>query len=349
MTASDPSFIPLADVAAGSAWLSPIAADDVEAVFQICQDPDIQRWTTLPSPYQRSDAVAFAADSQPLAWADLAAGRWSGPLASVGLSWGIRLGPDQPRPGLAGVIGLKWRQDGVWEIGWWLDRAARGLGLMTAAARAVLPVAFDPAGPIRADQIQWRARVGNQASRAVAERAGFRYAGRTVADHGDGSPLWSASLRAGQPIGPVTPWALPEPKIRVFEPADGEAVVALWRSCGLTRPWNDPHRDIARKSQLQPELFLVALADDQVVGSAMAGYDGHRGWIHYLAVAPAWRHQGLGRALMARVEDLLTDLGCPKAQLMVRADNSQVQAFYAALGYQPAPVVTLGRRLIPDV
>ncbi|MDR1213917.1 MAG: GNAT family acetyltransferase [Propionibacteriaceae bacterium] len=348
MTPSDPIFLPLAGVAAGSAWLSPITADDVAAVFQICQDPDIQRWTTLPSPYQRSDALSFAADSQPQAWADLAAGRWDGPLASVGLSWGIRLGPGLPKDGLAGVIGLKWRRSGVWEIGWWLDPAARGLGLMTAAAQTVLRIAFGPAGPFQASQILWRTGVGNQASRAVAERSGFHYVGREVSAGADGVPLWRAELKAGQPIGPVDPWTMAEPQIRAFEPADGAAVVELWRACGLTRPWNDPHRDIARKLRVQPELFLVALADDQVVGSAMAGYDGHRGWIHYLAVAPAWRHQGLGGSLMARVESLLEALGCPKAQLMVRADNAPVQAFYTALGYEPSPVVTLGRRLIQD-
>lgn len=143
-----------------------------------------------------------------------------------------------------------------------------------------------------------------------------------------------------------------EYRIRPFRTEDTDAVVALWETCGLVRPWNDPRRDIARKLTVQPELFLVAEpeADDiGVVAAGMAGFDGHRGWVNYLAVRPDLQGSGLGRTLMAEFERLLTDLGCPKLNLQVRAGNEQVLGFYASLGYTDERTVSLGKRLIPDV
>ncbi len=138
-------------------------------------------------------------------------------------------------------------------------------------------------------------------------------------------------------------------RIRPFEERDTEQVVALWRACGLVRPWNDPHRDIERKLAVQRELFLVGEADERVVASAMAGYDGHRGWVNYLAVAPEERGAGHARALMAEIERVLLERGCPKVNLQVRADNEQALGFYRALGYEVDAAVSLGKRLIPDV
>ena len=136
--------------------------------------------------------------------------------------------------------------------------------------------------------------------------------------------------------------------IRAFDEGDTEAVVDLWERCGLTRPWNDPRKDIARKLEVQPELFLVGTVDVRIVATAMAGYDGHRGWVNYLAVDPAERGGGHGRALMARIEALLEARGCPKLSLLVRSDNEQALGFYRALGYDVDPVTALGKRLIPD-
>lgn len=138
--------------------------------------------------------------------------------------------------------------------------------------------------------------------------------------------------------------------IRRFDPADTEAVVALWESCGLVRPWNDPRQDIARKLTVQPELFLVATDPDadQVVAAGMAGFDGHRGWVNYLAVRPDLQGSGLGRAFMAEFERLLTELGCPKLNLQVRAGNERVIGFYESLGYADDRTVSMGKRLIAD-
>lgn len=136
--------------------------------------------------------------------------------------------------------------------------------------------------------------------------------------------------------------------IRPYQASDEDTVIALWNECGLTRPWNNPHRDIARKMTEQPELFLVVVDQQEVVATAMIGFDGHRGWVYYLAVAASHRHQSIGRKLMSEAEHLLMERGCPKISLMVRSSNASVIEFYRKLGYAQDDVVTLGRRLIHD-
>ena len=143
-------------------------------------------------------------------------------------------------------------------------------------------------------------------------------------------------------------------KIRAFETPDEDAVVALWEACGLTRPWNDPHRDIARKLTTQPDLFLVGIGEDDaeddgaVIATAMIGFDGHRGWVYYLAVDPAHRGNRHSTALMAEAERILIERGCPKLMLMVRAENTAVVDLYQHLGYEPETTLVMGKRLIPD-
>ncbi len=136
--------------------------------------------------------------------------------------------------------------------------------------------------------------------------------------------------------------------IRPYRDNDMEAVVAVWEAAGLTRPWNDPRKDIRRKLDVQREWFLVAEEDDQIVGTVMAGYDGHRGWVNYLAVVPDCGGRGLGRRLMGEVERLLAEAGCPKINLQVRGTNTEAVSFYEHLGYSRDDVVSLGRRLEND-
>jgi ribosomal protein S18 acetylase RimI-like enzyme len=136
--------------------------------------------------------------------------------------------------------------------------------------------------------------------------------------------------------------------IRPYESADADAVVALWETCDLTRPWNDPRKDVARKVAVADDLFLVGSVDGAVVATVMGGYDGHRGWVNYLAVAPARRGDGLGRALMDAVEVRLRAVGCPKINLQVRDTNTEVLAFYEHLGYAVDAAVSLGKRLESD-
>lgn len=142
--------------------------------------------------------------------------------------------------------------------------------------------------------------------------------------------------------------------IRDFTPADTEQAIALWQSCDLTRPWNDPALDIERFLAAQPGLSLVAegtLGEDDtasVVGTVMLGYDGHRGWMYYLASHPDMRGRGIAKALVAEAERRFAALGCPKTQLMVRGTNTQAVGFYEALGYEVNDVLVLGKRLIED-
>jgi len=140
----------------------------------------------------------------------------------------------------------------------------------------------------------------------------------------------------------------PQIDIRPFAPADEAAVIALWRKCDLLRPQNDPKKDIARKLKVNPEWFLVAVAAGRIVGVVMAGYEGHRGWINYLGVEPGLRRGGLGCRLMTEAEERLRAAGCPKINLMVRADNAAVIAFYERLGFSRDNVVSLGKRLVVD-
>jgi ribosomal protein S18 acetylase RimI-like enzyme len=137
-------------------------------------------------------------------------------------------------------------------------------------------------------------------------------------------------------------------EIRTYAGADNAAVVALWQACDLTRPWNDPHKDIARKVAVDDGLFLVGTVDGVIVASVMAGYDGHRGWVNYLAVDPDHRGDGYGRALMAEAEARLAARGCPKVNLQVRATNADVLAFYEHLGYVVDAAVSMGKRLESD-
>jgi ribosomal protein S18 acetylase RimI-like enzyme len=137
----------------------------------------------------------------------------------------------------------------------------------------------------------------------------------------------------------------PASEIRVFHPDDEPEVVALWEACGLVVPWNVPADDIAAKLAFQPDLFFVALRDGRIVASVMAGYEGHRGWVNYLAVRPDLQGGGLGRELMHFVEEKLRSLGCPKINLQVRGSNEKVLAFYQRLGYAVDDTVSLGKRL----
>ena len=121
--------------------------------------------------------------------------------------------------------------------------------------------------------------------------------------------------------------------------------VALWHAVGLTRPWNDPEQDLARALRGPDSTVLAALDGERLVGTVMVGHDGHRGWIYYLAVAADEQRHGWGRRLVQECERWVRDRGIPKLQLMVRGDNDRAVRFYAALGYEPARVQVLGRRL----
>ncbi len=121
-------------------------------------------------------------------------------------------------------------------------------------------------------------------------------------------------------------------EIRPIRDGDVDGLIALWKACDLVRPWNDPDADIARaRAAPQSEIFVIE-EEGAIVAGAMAGHDGHRGWVYYVATAPERRGGGLGRAIMAHAEDWLKALGAVKVDLMIRAGNP-VAGFYAAVGY----------------
>lgn len=134
--------------------------------------------------------------------------------------------------------------------------------------------------------------------------------------------------------------------MRVAAEQDRDAIIALWRACDLTRPWNDPAKDFDRALSGENATILVSEQDNAIFGSVMVGEDGHRGWVYYLAVAPNAQRNGLGRKLMQAAEDWISARNIPKSQLMVRTDNEAALGFYEALGYEVQAVATLGKRLI---
>lgn len=138
------------------------------------------------------------------------------------------------------------------------------------------------------------------------------------------------------------------PLIEAATRADAAQVVALWRACGLTRPWNDPDADFALALDGAASTILVARGEGALSGSVMVGFDGHRGWVYYLAVSPDQRRSGLGRALMTAAEAWLRTRGVPKIQLMVREDNAEALGFYASLGLERQKVAVFGRFLKED-
>ena len=136
--------------------------------------------------------------------------------------------------------------------------------------------------------------------------------------------------------------------IRSYRPQDEAAVVQLWLQCNLVIPQNNPRRDIQRKLQVNPEWFLVGVMGGHIVATCMAGYEGHRGWINYLAVSPHHRRQGIGRKIMEEAEKRLSSAGCPKINLQVRETNRAVIRFYERIGYTRDQVVSMGKRLEHD-
>ena len=137
-------------------------------------------------------------------------------------------------------------------------------------------------------------------------------------------------------------------QISEFTDDQSDYVIALWEKCGLTRSWNNPEKDIARKNTDQNGKFLIGQIDGVLMASIMVGYDGHRGSINYLAVDPDHLGAGYGKILLAEAERLLISVGCPKINFCVRTDNDKVVEFYQKLGYAIEPVHLLGKRLIKD-
>ena len=136
--------------------------------------------------------------------------------------------------------------------------------------------------------------------------------------------------------------------IRPYHKEDRRDVIDLWIKCNLVVPANNPEKDIERKLVVNPELFLVGLLNDSLVATCMAGYEGRRGWINYLAVEPQYRRQGFATVIMNTAEKLLKSMGCIKINLQVRTSNRAVIQFYKSIGFSNDDVVSLGKRLASD-
>jgi ribosomal protein S18 acetylase RimI-like enzyme len=137
--------------------------------------------------------------------------------------------------------------------------------------------------------------------------------------------------------------------IRPYIDSDKEKVINLWILCDLIRPWNDPYKDINRKKEHGSDLFIILEYKDEIVGTVMAGYDGHRGIMDYLAVNPKFQKRGFGAMLVNEIEEKLLSLGCPKINILVRKDNLKVSKFYEQIDYNnQTDVLLFSKRLIAD-
>ncbi len=136
-----------------------------------------------------------------------------------------------------------------------------------------------------------------------------------------------------------------ELKIRAYQKIDEKEVIDLWDKCGLIVPQNDSKEDIDTKMAFQPEFFFVGLIDNKIISSVMAGYEGHRGWINYLAVLPDYQRRGFANLMMEHAEHVLRKMDCLKINLQVREGNKAVIAFYESIGYSNDHVVSFGKRI----
>jgi ribosomal protein S18 acetylase RimI-like enzyme len=136
------------------------------------------------------------------------------------------------------------------------------------------------------------------------------------------------------------------PRVSEYRDVHFADVEALWREAFPNdAPWNKASIAIAEKMRFQPDLMLVALEGQLVLGSVMAGYEGHRGWISRIAVLRAHRHKGIGQKLLSEAERRLAALGCIKVNLQVLETNSAVVRFYEGAGYEVEPRVSMSKRL----
>ena len=136
--------------------------------------------------------------------------------------------------------------------------------------------------------------------------------------------------------------------IRIFNIEDEDSLINLWRLCNLLTPWNDPLKDIRRKLAVDADLFLVGELNNRIIASVMGGYEGHRGWINYLAVHPDHQRKGYGRLMMQAAEERIKAKGCPKINLQVRSSNQSVIQFYQRIGYKEDHVLSMGKRFTDD-
>lgn len=136
--------------------------------------------------------------------------------------------------------------------------------------------------------------------------------------------------------------------IETYSPEYENAVIELWRKCNLLRSWNNAKKDIERKMKVSDKLFLIGFLDNEIIATVMGGYDGHRGYINYLAIDPVYQGRGIGKEIMQAIEERLKALNCPKINVQIRNDNLDTLNFYKSIGYNQDKVVSIGKRLIED-
>jgi ribosomal protein S18 acetylase RimI-like enzyme len=169
-------------------------------------------------------------------------------------------------------------------------------------------------------------------------------------------PTTAGARRSGTPSPARARPSRPEPEgtsaaprhpvieLRDFQAPDGTTLRALWKHVGF-RSLGDDDRSLAAFAKRNPGLLIVATSAGEIVGSALAGWDGRRGWLYHVATAEHHRRKGIATRLVRRVEKRLSTLGCSKVNVVLRDENAAAGAFWEALGYDVAPVRQLGKEL----
>jgi ribosomal protein S18 acetylase RimI-like enzyme len=134
-------------------------------------------------------------------------------------------------------------------------------------------------------------------------------------------------------------------EISEIKDEDVEDIIQLWQRCDLLRAWNDPCHDVTLARRTPTSSILVGKKDGRIIASALAGFEGHRGWIYYVCVDPSVQRQGFGRAIMSAAEAWLRQRGAPKINLQVRFTNLAVLGFYDKLGYEYQKFAVMGKRI----
>jgi ribosomal protein S18 acetylase RimI-like enzyme len=137
-------------------------------------------------------------------------------------------------------------------------------------------------------------------------------------------------------------------EIRKYRLEDEKEIISLWIRCDLVKPWNNPQKDIERKLKIDPDLFLVGIVENKIIAAVMGGYEGHRGWINYLAVDPSYQRKGYATKIVKVIEKKIEDKGAPKINLQIRTSNISVIEFYKSMNYRIDDVISMGIRLVED-
>jgi RimJ/RimL family protein N-acetyltransferase len=319
-------------IAANGIHLTEFRRSDQDALVEYLNDRDIYiRTLRIPYPYTAADAQNWFESIEEAA-----------KLMGQNVQWAIRDNTENLIGGI-GLAGFQGDHPHRVTLGYWLAKPFWGQGIMTSVVKTVCRHAFENLGLVK---IAAHVFSPNETSARVLEKCGFTQEGfcpKHLVKDGKFIDVRLFGLLHVPASQEVSPDSL---LIRSYQDRDKAQVVQLWNAVFPNNlPHNDPAADIRRKLAVQRDLFLVGELADEIVATVMAGFDGHRGWLHRVAVSPHDRRRGFGRAMLAETEKRLVEIGCTKINLQVNATNQTVVEFYLSFGYKTEDRISMGKRI----